>query len=131
MLQITPEDSARRTARILYATRLKKHVPLQALRSSLMRRAVAQAFPQAYAPGTMYASFCGLLSCSVGSLRHWLHGRRNMPDRVRLILIATIRARIESGLAVLAELEAVEPKPHSPAANLHGAKARAAKAADD
>ncbi len=115
---------------MLHARRQRATVPLMALRQSLMRRAVAWAFPQAYAPGGMYAFLRALLSCSVGSLKHWLSGRREMPTRIRLILIQTIRNRLESGAAILAELEAVPDKPVKPPA-FHGAKARAAKAQDD
>ena len=90
MLQQRQREREHRTARILYATRRKRPVALHSLRSSLIRRAVAWAFPTAYAPGGLYAFLTALLSCSVGSLKHWLSGRRSMPDRVRLILIATI-----------------------------------------
>jgi hypothetical protein len=54
-----------------------------------------------------------------------------MPERVRLILIATIRNRLESGAAVLAELEHAKRPERNPSTHLSGAKARKAKAADD
>lgn len=95
-----------------------------------MRRALAWAYPQLYRTEGLYASCMVLLSCSVGSLKHWLHGRREMPDRIRLILISTIRNRLEAGQAVLAELETIQPKPVKPP-GFHGARARKAKAADD
>ncbi len=129
-LNISPADRERRISRILYATRRKTPVSLQALAPSLMRRAVAWAFPQAYAPGGLYAFLTVLLSCSVGSLKHWLSGRREMPARIRLILISTIRNRLESGAAILAELEAVPDKPGNRGQSLNGAKARKAKEQD-
>lgn len=54
-----------------------------------------------------------------------------MPTRIRLILIETIRNRLESGAAILAELEAVPDKPDNRGQSLNGAKARKAKAQDD
>ncbi len=121
---------SRQIARILYASRYKRPVSLNALRPSLMRRAVSWAYPSLSHREGLYASLMPLLSCSVVSLKHWLSGRREMPDRVRLVLIATIEARLESGAAVLAELKAVQPNPKKPPA-YQGAKARKAKADDN
>ncbi len=130
MLQSMEPQRGRKVARILYASRHKTPVPVNALGRSLIRRAVAWCFPTAYQHGGLYAFLTVLLSCSVGSLRHWLHGRREMPDRVRLILISTIRNRLESGAAILVELEAVQPKAPKPP-GFHGSRARQAKEQDD
>ena len=132
MLHSAEQARGRQVARILYASRHKAPVSLNALQPSLMRRAVAWAFPALFYKQGLCASLMPLLSCSVVSLKHWLHGRREMPDRVRLILIATIENRLEAGAAVLAELKAAQPGPKpNPANRLHSAKARKAKAADD
>ncbi len=135
-MHLAPLDSARekRRSHMLNARRRIKAVPFSALRASLIRRALAWAFPTTYRTEGLYSLSTGLLSCSVGSLRHWLHGRREMPERVRLILIDTIRNRLEQGQAILAELEAVKPKPGRHRNNISHVMAKRAgeaKAADD
>ncbi len=118
--------------RMLHARRFKPDVPLNPLTASPVRLAALWLFPYLDKSPGLYGSMTALLACSVGSLRHWLHGRRNMPDRVRLILIATIEARLESGAAIVAELKAAAPGPKpNPASHFHGPKARKAKAQDD
>jgi hypothetical protein len=51
-----------------------------------------------------------------------------MPDHVRLILIATIRTRLEQGRAVLAELESMPDRPkRDPMTAINAAKATAVR----
>ncbi len=125
-------DSARERQRnrILLARRFTPRVSPETLRPSPMRSAVTWLYPWLDKPPGLYGLLMPLLGCSVVSLKHWLSGRREMPTRIRLILISTIRNRLESGAAILAELEAVPVKPIKPPA-FHGAKARRAKAQDD
>lgn len=133
-MRLEPLDSPRerRRSHMLNARRRAKAVSPSTLRASPMRLAAGWLFPYLDKSPGLYGSLTVLLGCSVVSLKHWLHGRRSMPDRVRLILIATIEARLESGAAVLAELKhAGNLVPANPASHFHGAKARKAKAADD
>lgn len=75
-------------------------------------------------PG-QWKGFCTVLGSSVESMRHWLAGRRQMPLAVRNRLIEAIRARLESGAAVLAELEAYSPPERvNPIVHIQRAKAR-------
>ncbi len=122
----------RQAGHILYQRRKLANVAPKPLRWPVVRRAAFWLFPYLdHSPG-LYRSLTALFGCSVGSLKHWLSGRRNMPDRVRLILIATIEARLESGAAIVAELKAAAPGPKpNPASHFQGAKARKAKAQDD
>lgn len=65
------------------------------------------------------------LLASVGSIRHWLAGRRVMPEAVRIRLVEAIRARLDQGRAVLAELEAMEiPERKNPIRHIQQARAR-------
>ncbi len=97
-----------------------------------MRRAALWLYPWLDRSPGLYVSLMALCGCSRETLRHWLKGRRKLPDRVRLILIATIEARLESGAAIVAELKAAAPGPKpNPASHFHGPKARKAKAQDD
>ena len=58
-------------------------------------------------------------------LKHWLAGRRRIPEAVRVRLIEAIKSRLDQGHAVLAELEAMEiPPRRNPIENIQKGRAR-------
>jgi hypothetical protein len=104
-----------RRARLSHTRRRKRHVPVTRLNGP--RKALQWLFPwPEYGYPGQWKGFSAVLGSSVESMRHWLAGRRTMPEAVRLRLIEAIRARLESGAAVLAELEAYTPPSKPPPA---------------
>ena len=126
-MKLSERERKARAGRILNARRSLRAVgSVHPIRSSPMRRAASWLYPWLDRPPGLYGLLTGLLGCSVGSLGHWLSGRRPMPDHVRLILIDTIRNRLEQGRAVLAELESMPDRPRrDPMTAINAAKAEA------
>lgn len=112
------DEHARRRARLAEARKLKPDVPVRRL--TRPRRALQWIVP--WTDGTFpgqWVAFSELLGVSVATMRHILAGRREMSADARARLIDAIKIRLEQGHAILAELEAYQPKPKkNPAVNL-------------
>lgn len=102
----------RRPARDLRGLELHKHrkrlapVPLRLPRNEL-RKGADWLYPKT-ALGYR-ASVERLLDVPWGSIKHWLAGRRPMPAWARDKLLEAVRARLEIGRLIEAELAAYEP----------------------
>jgi hypothetical protein len=123
MLHAVRDGYERQRARLSLHRRLAPSVPPK--RMHAFRRAVEWLFPWRDAYPGFYIGVCAVCECTLPRLKHWLAGRRAIPTSVRLRLIEAIRARLESGHAVLAELEAMQdPVKESPVVRIQRARAR-------
>lgn len=129
MLQnVGDEHRNRRAVLALY----RSYAPLvPPRRLNAFRKAVQWLYPwtDATYPGFRRGA-SQVTGASVGMIRHWLAGRKRLPQAVRTRLIEAIRSRLEQGQAVLAELEAMEtPEKRSPVQNIQRARAARNEAA--
>lgn len=124
MLGHASEATERRRTRLAEHRRLSPHVP--AIRTSAFRRAVEWLYPWTEYTYPGFRRGAATVACSsLDMVKHWLSGKRVMPEAVRIRLVEAIKARLEHGHAVLAELEAMQTtKPESPVVRIQRARAR-------
>lgn len=124
MLMPSRRATEARLAQLSTARRSLPPVPIG--RSTAFLRGLRWLLPwtQYHYPGFRQGA-ADILHVSVGSLKHWIAGRRVVPVAVRHRLIEAIRARLDQGHAVLAELEAMEtPAKESPVVRIQRARAK-------
>lgn len=110
MLQQSELEQVRRRWRLALNRKLRQPVPPKP-RNALMR-ASHWFFPYSLDtyPGQR-KGFSTVLGVSLGTLRHILAGRREMSGETRSRLIEAMKARLDQGATILAELEAMPERP--------------------
>jgi len=129
VLQLSEAEYLARRTRLAINRKLKRPVPTRPL--TAIRKAVQWSFPYALDdyPG-QWKGFAGLLGVSIATLKHLLAGRREMSGEARTRLIEAMRAKLEQGSAILAELEAMpERKRDNPVRHINRVAAERNEAA--
>lgn len=117
MLAKTPTSARSRRSLAMYANRRARisvparypHVPIRKAADWLILRSEVG----------YRENLSLMLGVPWGSIKHWLAGRRKLPGWVRDILLEQVRAKLELGRLIEAELTAYEPPPVRPRAFPH------------